>query len=56
MDIDPTGSDERPVGIDLTAPGSADSAHFGDAPVGDGDVCGAELFPGAVGDHPAANH
>jgi hypothetical protein len=56
MDIDPTGSDERPVGIDLAAPGSADSAHFGDAPVGDGDVCGAERFPGAVGNHPAANH
>jgi hypothetical protein len=56
MDIDPTGSDERPVGIDLAVPGSADSTDFGDASVGDGDVCGAKRFPGAVGDHSAANH
>ena len=56
VDVDETGSDQQPVGIDLLAAGGGHRPDGGDRPAVDGHVGRLGLAAQAVRHHPAPNH
>src|SRR5215469_15638753 len=55
MSVDPTGRDQKPVGIDITLGGPLFAANRGDAAIGNRDVAREGGLAGAVNDLATAN-